>query len=117
MLILASEDLAELAAHQLRRMSENPKSGHLLGQLWEAVKVSDDARDFLERNELSFFASRGRGAFKLAGDVAADTVSDSQFGSLFSEYASRLGFTEEEREASSPRDEIGKVSAAAGSFV
>ena len=52
----------------------------------------------------------------MADAAAADTASAPEFGRLFPEYASQLGFSGEECKASGPRCEIGRVSKATGSI-
>ena len=48
MLILAPEDFAQVGLEQLRITSEDRDANRLLGQLWEAVKMSTSRTDIVD---------------------------------------------------------------------
>ena len=60
-------------------------------------------------------AAQRRDAFRFAEAVAADVASASNWGMLFSRYASQLGLSDRACENSGPGYSIRKVSEAAGS--
>ena len=113
MQVFLPDDLARVAAGQLRLISENQESNQLQCQFRRAVKVSIDAQDFAERANPPLFASRMRDASGLA---EADTVSASVFRKLCSQYASQLGLSDLEFENSGRRYKIRTAPGAAGSI-
>ena len=65
MLILSSDDLAQLGAHQLHLISGNPESNRLMGQLRRAVRVAGDTTDFKGEGGLAAFCRQRTGRFQI----------------------------------------------------
>ena len=77
--------------------------------------MSVDVGDFIGRGDPSIFVPWCWSAFELTDAAAADAASASDFGKLFSAYASELGLSAKDCESSGPMINLRKVAKNAGS--
>ena len=107
--IFARSDLAELAAGQLHIACDTGEPNPFSGQPWRADKASGHAKNFSERSDPSALICGGRGAFQLAGAVAADSAESPEFGGSLYSRAAKLDLTVAVRDSMGPRAKLRRV--------